>query len=80
MGDDAGTESLRTEEDVRRIKNACKGLYRKHKVQPGQHWGTLTKIQQARWMEMDCDKFFCQPNKLSGRGVYKCIPTTDVIE
>ena len=52
--------------------NKCERLYKKHKVEPGNSWGTMSLKQQDLWMKIKCDHFFCKPNKMEGRGKYKC--------
>lgn len=52
----------------------CRDIHRKYQVHPGSSWGLLSKSQQADWMKNRCDKYFCEPHKLEGRGVYKCQP------
>ena len=63
--------------DAKLKRKKCKRLKQNHKVQPGVSWGTMNTAQQTVWMDMQCDAFFCQPNKLAGKGVYKCIPLKD---
>lgn len=55
-------------------KRECRELRKQYHVNPGISWGTLTSEQQDHWMELECDQFFCEPNKLAGKGVYKCVP------
>lgn len=57
----------------RKTKLECKDLYKTHNVIPGQSWGTMSTAQQNRWMEIRCDRYFCQPNKMESKGIYKCI-------
>jgi hypothetical protein len=55
-------------------KKQCKNLRKAHRVKPGVSWGTLTRQQQDLWVKLNCDKFFCQPHKLAGKGIYECVP------
>jgi len=50
----------------------CRGLRQEKGVVPGKSWGTMTKKEQGEWMASRCDKFFCEPNKMEGKGVYNC--------
>lgn len=52
----------------------CQALKLRHSVTPGQSWGTLTKKQQSAWMQHRCDQYYCKPNRMEGRGAYKCSP------
>ena len=54
----------------------CNHMAKRHKVQPGINWGTLTSTQQTKWMEINCDQYFCQQHPLAGKGTYKCVPLT----
>ncbi len=56
------------------LKRMCRQLHKKHKVNPGQSWGTMDKAQQDEWISWNCDQFFCQPHQLAGKGIYKCVP------
>jgi hypothetical protein len=44
---------------------------------PGTSWGSMDKARQDEWLRLACDKYFCQPHALRGRGVYKCEPLRD---
>lgn len=57
-----------------RPKLFCKHLASTHHVVPGQSWGSMSLDQQQLWMASFCDSFFCEANKLAGKGIYKCIP------
>lgn len=59
---------------VMQTKKECKTLRRKYLVKPGVSWGEMNEEQQKLWMAMRCDQFFCKPDRMEGRGVYKCIP------
>lgn len=52
----------------------CRGLQRAHGVKLGQSWGSLDGAQIAEWMERRCDRFFCRPSPMEGKGKYKCVP------
>ena len=54
----------------------CHIMRRAHQVVPGQSWGSLTEAQQERWKTRRCDGFFCKPNSMEAKGIYKCIPST----
>ena len=54
----------------------CRYLAKTHDVKPGVSWGSLSKTQQNKWMAINCDQYFCKPNALAGKGVYRCIPLT----
>ena len=56
------------------LKRMCRQLHKKHKVNPGESWGTMDKSQQDEWISWNCDQFFCQPHQLAGKGIYKCVP------
>ena len=30
--------------------------------------------EQDEWLQRKCDKYFCKPHRLSGRGLYRCAP------
>lgn len=56
-------------------KRTCTSMMANYNVKPGVDWGTMLKKEtQDRWIELNCDKFFCQKNKLAGKGIYKCLP------
>jgi len=52
----------------------CRCMKSIHGVTPGKSWGTLKTREQKEWVDRACDDFFCEPNKLKGRGSYDCIP------
>ena len=52
----------------------CYKLKTKHRVVVGSSWGSLSAKQQNLWMKNRCDRYFCQPNRLEGVGIYKCDP------
>jgi hypothetical protein len=52
----------------------CRDLRKVPGVVPGKSWGKLTKALQREWMDQKCDRYFCKPNRLEGKGVYKCEP------
>ena len=54
----------------------CRYLAKTYDVKPGVSWGTLSKPQQDKWMSVNCDQYFCKPNTMAGKGVYRCIPLT----
>lgn len=52
----------------------CRTSKAEHGVQPGKSWGSLPNKEKNEWMARRCDRFFCEPNKMEGRGVYACRP------
>jgi hypothetical protein len=52
----------------------CRSLHTTHNVLVGRSWGSLNKEQIAEWMKIRCDPFFCKPDALEGKGIYKCVP------
>jgi hypothetical protein len=70
------SSNLTTDSDFDRVslKKLCRQWKRKHQVNPGVSWGTLSTLQQDKWMKYRCDQFFCEPNEMEGKGVYRCIP------
>jgi hypothetical protein len=75
-GDDSIVNNENSKEDDTR-QSKCNTLTTKHKVVPGISWGSLTKKQEKIWMHLKCDEFYCEPNQLAGRGIYKCIPLSN---
>lgn len=63
-------------DDVYKI---CSKLKIKHRVIVGSSWGSLSIKQQKFWMKSRCDKYFCQPNRLEGVGIYNCDPIIHVV-
>ncbi len=57
----------------RSVKVECKTMFKKYKVKPGSSWGSMNVEQQNKWMSLRCDAYFCKPDKLESKGVYKCI-------
>jgi hypothetical protein len=57
----------------RGAKLECKTLHQKYKVKPGSSWGDMNVEQQNKWMYLRCDAYFCKPDKLESKGVYKCV-------
>lgn len=55
-------------------KRKCKSMRYQYRVKPGSSWGSMNQDQQAQWMSMRCDRFFCLPNSREGKGSYDCIP------
>ena len=74
MTEAAGNTILNNQTDLAVVKHECKSLRYQHKVRPGKSWGSMNNIQQKEWMDMRCDRFFCEPNEREGRGIYDCIP------
>jgi hypothetical protein len=52
----------------------CRSLRQEKGVIPGKSWGAMSKKEQSEWMTRRCDRYFCAPNKMEGRGVYSCKP------
>ena len=61
-------------EDTVPDKRKCKSMRYQFKVKPGTSWGTMNQVQEAQWMSIRCDRFFCLPNNREGKGSYECIP------
>ena len=55
-------------------ESLCRAAKAEHNVVPGKSWGALSKKEIGEWMARRCDRFFCEPNKMEGRGVYACKP------
>jgi hypothetical protein len=55
----------------------CRELKAKGRVAIGTSFGDLSPDEVGEWMKLNCDPFFCQPNPMSGKGVFKCIPLPD---
>ncbi len=36
--------------------------------------------KQNLWLQLNCDQYLCEHNKLQGKGVYHCIPKPSAIE
>jgi hypothetical protein len=52
----------------------CRAVRQEQGVVPGKSWGRLPKVQQSEWMAQRCDRYFCKPHRLEGKGIYKCEP------
>ena len=74
------TKSVRTERYEIRTSltnsnyEACLHLKNDFGVRVGQSWGRLSQEQTKEWIRRQCDLHFCQPNPLSGRGSFVCVP------
>ena len=66
-------EIISSDSRLKRRKQ-CRQMRRQHKVIPGTSWGSMNREQQDLWISLQCDEFFCEPHRLAGKGVYKCIP------
>ena len=58
-------------------RDECLDLRERYDVRPGRSWGRLDKAGQARWLELACDQYLCEPHRQRGRGVYDCAPLPD---
>jgi hypothetical protein len=54
----------------------CHSIRASARVVPGESWGGMSLDEQQAWMHRACDRFFCQPNPMRGRGRYRCVPMT----
>jgi hypothetical protein len=34
----------------------------------------MQRSQMDEWMSLTCDRYFCQPHKMAGKGSYDCVP------
>ena len=57
-----------------RDKMYCIEAKNKYKIVPGESFGDMPAELQGEFMRRKCDQYFCEPNILMGKGVYKCIP------
>ena len=68
------SSEFRDERVILQKRKECRQMRKRFRVKPGTSWGSLSTKQQDYWMKLGCDQFFCEPNNLAGRGVYRCIP------
>jgi hypothetical protein len=59
-------------------KEYCFAAKRKYSILPGESFGTLPESLRGAYMDARCYRFFCQPNKMGGKGVFKCIPLEEI--
>lgn len=74
LNDKKSIDTNKTLSDNEYVKRYCNHLRMKYHVLPGKSWGSMDNIKQNTWILNRCDQYFCQPNKLEGRGIYHCIP------
>lgn len=52
----------------------CIDMKETYHIVPGKSFGDLQKNMWRLYMDRNCDRFFCKPHPMSGRGSYDCIP------
>jgi hypothetical protein len=58
-------------------KEWCFEMKDKYNILPGQSFGSLPEEQHNVYLVARCYRYFCQPNAMAGKGVFKCIPLTN---
>jgi hypothetical protein len=58
-------------------KGFCLKVKKKFHVVPGEHFGTLNEDLVDKWLQLNCDQYFCQPHKNSVKDIFKCVPLED---
>ena len=59
---------------VKSRRKFCSKAAKMHHVKPGMNWGSLNVVLQKKWIQFNCDEFFCESHHLAGKGIYKCVP------
>lgn len=52
----------------------CHVMKDKYNIIPGQSYGTLPVNMHKQFLHARCDRFFCKPHPLSGKGKFICEP------
>lgn len=52
----------------------CVDIRDKYAVLPGKSFGTLPTEMHKVYLHRRCDRFFCEPHALAGKGVFECVP------
>jgi len=55
-------------------RKLCVKMKNKYHIIPGESFGILPVNLHQKFLSKECDRFFCKPNALAGKGIYKCEP------
>lgn len=56
----------------------CFEMVEKYKIQPGKSFGTLPSANHNKYLQAECFRFLCEPNLRAGKGVFNCIPLSNL--
>ena len=55
----------------------CYVMKEKYSIIPGQSFGNLPQNMHKQFMHARCDRYFCKPHPMSGKGRFVCEPLDD---
>jgi hypothetical protein len=55
-------------------KAYCINMREKYDIDPGQSFGSLPLDLHEEYLSAQCYRYFCAPNKMAGKGKFKCKP------